>query len=79
MQPLNVSSLTDDRLEVLANKILEMKHVLIFSINNILSKLRTYPHNFWYHMKVKILLTIGTPVAVISIKTLSIGLYCKCF
>ena len=27
MQSLNISSLTDDRLEVLANKILEMKHV----------------------------------------------------
>ena len=79
MQSLNILNFTDDGLEVLANKILEMKHVSIFSINSTLTKLRTFPLNFWSPMKVKIFCTIGTPIAVISIISLSIGLYCKCF
>ena len=53
MQSLNISSLTDNKLQVLANKIPEMKHVLIFSINSMLTKCRTYPHSFWSLMKVK--------------------------
>ena len=40
MQSLNISSLTDDRLQALANEIPEMTHVSIFSINSTLMKLR---------------------------------------
>ena len=46
MLSLNISSIVDDKFQVLANKILEMKHVLIFDINTMLTKLRTYPHSF---------------------------------
>ena len=42
MQSLNISSLTEGKLQVLTNKILEMKHVSIFNINSMLTKLRTY-------------------------------------
>ena len=79
MQFLNISSFTDNRLETLADKIPEMKHVSIFSVNSTLTKLRTYPNNFWSPLKVKIFSTISTPVAVISITFFSIGLYCKYF
>ena len=79
MQSLNISSLTDNRLDVLSIKIPEMKHMSIFSINNTLTKLRTDPHNFWSHLKVKIFLTIGIPVAVISIIMLSIGFVLQMF
>ena len=79
MQSLNISSLIDNGLEALANTIPEMKHVSIFSVNSMLTKLRTYPHNFWPPLKVKAVSTMGTPVAVISIIILSIGLNCKCF
>ena len=78
MQSLNISSLKDNGLQVLANKIPEMKHVSIFSINSMLMKLSTFMHNFWSPMKV-IFSTIGTPVTVVSIISLSIGLYCKYF
>ena len=54
-------------------------NVSILSINGMLTKLKTYPHNIWSPMKVKMFLTIGTPIAVISIKSVSLGLYCKCF
>ena len=39
MQSLNISSLTDERLQQLVNEIPEMKHVSGFSINNTLMKL----------------------------------------
>ena len=73
MQSLNISSLMDDKLQVLANKILEMKHVSIFNINSTLTKLRTYPHSFWSSMTVKMFLTIGTTIAAISMIALSTG------
>ena len=75
MQSLNISSLIDNKLHVVANKIQEMKHVSIFNMNSTLTKLRTYPHSFWSSMKVKTFLTIGTLIAAISILALSIGLY----
>ena len=76
---LNISSLIDDKLQFLANKILEMKHVSSFNINSVLTKLRTYPHSLWSSIHVKTFLNIGTPIAAVSIIALSIGLYCKCF
>ena len=51
----------------------------IFSINITLTNLRTYPHSFWFSMKVKMIMTIGTPVAIIIILFLSISLSCRCF
>ena len=56
MQSLNILSFTDNGLEALANKIPEMKHGSIFSVNNILTKLISFPSNFWSPMKVKIFL-----------------------
>ena len=47
MQSLNISSLTDNKLQDLANNILYMKHVSIFNINSVLTKMRTYPHSFF--------------------------------
>ena len=44
-----------------------------------LTKLRSFPPNAWSLMKVKMFSTIGTPIGVIIILFLSIGLYCKCF
>ena len=38
MQSINISSLTDNGLDALGNKIPEMKHVSIFSINSTLNK-----------------------------------------
>ena len=46
MQSLNISSLIDERLQILADKIQEMKHISIFKVNNTLTKLRIYPHSF---------------------------------
>ena len=73
MQSLNISSLTDEKLQILANKIPEMKHISIFNINSMLTKLRTYPYSFWSLMKVKMFLT-KAPKAAISIIALPIGL-----
>ena len=61
MQGLNILSLTDYKLEVLASKIPEMKHVFISSINSTLTKLRSFTPNFWFPMKVKLVLAMGTP------------------
>ena len=74
MQSLNISSLRDDKLQDVAYKIALRKHVSIFSINNTLTKCRTYPHNFWSSMKVKIFFTIDTLVSAVSVTGLSIGL-----
>ena len=79
MQSLNISSLTDNRLKILANKVPEMKHVSIYNIDSTLSKHRTYLHSLWSPMKVKRFSTMVTPIVAISIITLSIGLYLKCF
>ena len=79
MQSLNISSLTDDTLQNSANKIPEMKHVSVFSINNTLTKIRSLPHNFWSSMTVKLFSTVGTPIMVIIILLLLISLYCTCF
>ena len=67
MQALNISSLTDYKLEALASKIQEMKHASIFSINSTLTK-----PNSWSSIKVKLFLTIGTPTTVYHI----IPIYC---
>ena len=48
---LNVLSLTDNGLEALASKILEMKHVSISSIYSMLTELRSFPPNFWSPQK----------------------------
>ena len=74
-QSLNISSLFDNKLQILDNKIPKMKHVSIFNINSMLIKVMTYSHSFWSLMKVKMFLTIVTPIAAISIISLSIGLY----
>ena len=47
MQSLNISSFTDDSLQNLTNKILEMKYVSMFNINNTLTKIRSLPPTFW--------------------------------
>ena len=73
-----MSSLTDDRLQILANNVLEIKHVSIFNINSTLTKLRTYPHSFWSPVKVKMFSTICIPIVAISI-TLSIGFVLQMF
>ena len=67
MQSLNITSLTDNGLQILANKILGMKHISIFNINSMLTKCTTSLYSFWSPMKVKTFLTIGTPIAAISI------------
>ena len=76
MQSLNISTLMDDKLQVFNNKILEMKHALIFNINSILTKC---PHSLLVLDESENILTLGTPVAEISIIALSTGLYCECF
>ena len=67
MQSLNISGLKDDKLQVLDNKIGEMKQVSIFNINSMLTTPRRYPHRFWSSMKVQMCLPIGTTIATISI------------
>ena len=64
MQSLNILNLTDNELKALSNKIPEMKHVSISSINSMLTKLRSFTSNFWSPMKVKMFSTIGTQTAV---------------
>ena len=46
MQFLNLSSHMDDKLQDLAHKIPETKHMSIFRVNSTLTKLRTYPSSF---------------------------------
>ena len=65
----------DDKLQDLALKILEMKHVSIFNICITLTKCRTNPHNFWSLIKVKTFFTMDTSVSAVSLIALSIGLY----
>ena len=79
IQCLNISNLTDYSLQKMANKIPQMKHMSMFSINNTLMKIRSLPPNFWSSMEVKLFSTIGTPIMVIIILLLLISLYCKCF
>ena len=79
MQSLNISSLMDDKLQDFAHKFLEVKHVSIVSINSTLTKLRIYPHNAWFSMKVKTFLTMGTSVSAVSVIALSIGLLQQMF
>ena len=79
MQTLNLTSLTDDKLQDLAYKILEMKQMSIHSINNMLTKLRAYQTNFWSSLKVKAFSLIGSLTTALGIIALAIGLYCKCF
>ena len=77
MQSLNLSSLTDDKLQDLAHKVQEMKHMSIISMNNTLTKHRTYPSNFWSSIYVKMFSTIGTSASAIGVIALAICLYCK--
>ena len=78
MQSLNISSLSDDSLQNLANKTPEMKHMSVLSINNTLTKIRLLPATSWLFMKVKLFSTIGTPIVVIIILLSVIILYCTC-
>ena len=77
MQSMNISNLNDNKLQTLANKIPEIKHTSVFSINNTLMKLRSIPITSWSSKKGKFI-TIGTPVTVIIILHLVTTLYCKC-
>ena len=43
MQSLDISSLTDDNVKNIANKIPEMKHMSVLSINNTLTRIRPLP------------------------------------
>ena len=79
MQSLNISSLTDDSLQNLSNKMPEMKHMSTFSINNTIMKIRSLPPTFWSSMEVKLFSTIGTCIMVIIILLLIISLYGKYF
>ena len=67
IQSLNVSSITDGRLQALVNEIPEIKQVSIFSINSMITKLRSLPPNFWLHTKVKLFSPLGIPMTVILI------------
>ena len=49
MQSLHISSTSDDALQSLANKILKMKQVSVFSINNALTK-SGHPHQLFGHL-----------------------------
>ena len=79
MQYLNLSCLMDNKLQDLAHKISEMKHMSIISINSTLTKLKTYPSNSWSSTNVKMLSSIGTSASAIDVIAPAIGLYCKCF
>ena len=82
IQLLNLTSLTDNKLQDLAHKILEMKQMSIYSINitSMASiKLRGYPNNFWPSVKVKTFSTMDTLVSSLGILALVIGLYYRCF
>ena len=79
MQSLNISSLTDDSLQNLVNKIPEIKHMSMFSINNTLTKIRSLAPTFWSFMEVKLFSTVGNPIMKIIILLLIISFYCKCF
>ena len=59
MQTLNILSLIDYKLEVLASKIPEMKHVSISGIMSALTKLRSFTSTFWPSMKVKLFSAIS--------------------
>ena len=54
MQSLDISSLTDDNVKILAHKIPEIKHMSVFSINNILTRIKSLPPTFWSSMEVKL-------------------------
>ena len=79
MQSLNTSSLTNNSLQNLANKISRMKHISVFSINNTSMKIRSIPPSFWSSMKIKLFSPIANPIMVIIILLLIIILYFKCF
>ena len=67
MQSLDISSLIDDNLKSIADKIPEMKCMSVFSINNTSTRMRSLPPTFWSSMKVKLFSTIGTPIMAIII------------
>ena len=79
MQSLNLTSHTNDKLQDLAHKILEMEQMSIYIINSMSAKLKAYPLNFWSSVKVKTFSTMGTLISALGIIALAIGLYCECF
>ena len=79
MQSLDISGLHYDNLKILAHKIPEIKHMSVFSINSILTRIRSLPPTFWSSIEVELFSTIGTPITTIIILVLIIILYCKCF
>ena len=78
MQYLNIFSLHDHELQVIATEILEMKHFSIFSINNTLTKLHSILISHWSTHAVKVIPTILIPITVVIIVILIVTLYCKC-
>ena len=53
MESLDISNLTDDNLKSIANKIHEMKHMSVFSINNTLTRIRSLPQTSGHPQKSK--------------------------
>ena len=54
MQTLNLSSLTEDKFQDFAHKILAMKQMSVY-VNSTLTKLGAYPTNFWSSVSERIL------------------------
>ena len=67
MQTLNLTSLTDDKLQHLAQKIPEMKQISIYSMNSTSTNLTAYTNNFWSSVKVKTFSAMGTLVSAFSL------------
>ena len=72
MQALNISNLHDHNLQVITTNKPEMKHFSIFSTNNTLTKLRSFPITHYSSHVVKIIPTILTPITVVIILILII-------
>ena len=79
MQSLNISSLHDPEIQVIATKIPEVKYFSIFSINNTLTKLHSILVTHWYAHVVKIIPTILIHLTVIIIVISIVTLYCWCW
>ena len=72
MQFLDISHSSNESLKRLANKISEMKHMSVPSINNTLAKLRSSPPTLRSSMKIMLLFTMGTPIMTTIILALII-------
>ena len=79
MKTLNLTSITNDKLQDLAHKVPEMKHRPIYRINSTLTKLTAYSTNFWSSLKVKIFSSLSSLTTELGIIALAIVLYFKCF